>query len=231
MSDYNQDKLTEDVLAAFAGTPEPRLRTLMSALVKHIHAFAREVDLTPEEWLAGMKFLDATGQISTERRPEFILLSDTLGLSMMVVALSQARASGGATGATPATEATVEGPFYWPGAPDLALGSDIGEGVPGEPAARRAARPERRPQGKRQRLELVATATPGRADRRGWSTGGDPQTPPSRRNPPLAAVVEGDQGHRTCCGWWPGMSTDAEMAHLLAKSPKDGDQSRRLHSR
>ena len=134
MSDYNQDKLTEDVLAAFAGTPEPRLRTLMSALVKHIHAFAREVDLTPEEWLAGMKFLDATGQISTERRPEFILLSDTLGLSMMVVALAQARASGGATGATPATEATVEGPFYWPGAPDLALGSDIGEGVPGEPA-------------------------------------------------------------------------------------------------
>jgi len=134
MPDYNQDKLTQDVLAAFAGTPEPRLRTLMSALVKHIHAYAREVDLTPEEWLAGMKFLDAVGQISTERRPEFILLSDTLGLSMMVVALAQARASGGATGATPPTEATVEGPFYWPGAPDLPLGSDIGEGVPGEPA-------------------------------------------------------------------------------------------------
>ena len=134
MPAYNQDKLTEDVLAAFAGTPEPRLRTLMSALVKHIHAYAREVDLTPEEWLAGMKFLDAVGQISTERRPEFILLSDTLGLSMMVVALAQARASGSAMGATPPTEATVEGPFYWPGAPDLPLGSDIAEGVPGEPA-------------------------------------------------------------------------------------------------
>ena len=134
MPAYNQDKLTDDVLAAFAGTPEPRLRTLMSALVKHIHAYAREVDLTPEEWLAGMKFLDAVGQISTERRPEFILLSDTLGLSMMVVALAQARASGSATGATPPTEATVEGPFYWPGAPDLPLGSDIAEGVPGEPA-------------------------------------------------------------------------------------------------
>ena len=133
MSDYNQEKLSQDVVDAFASTPDPRLHQLMTALVKHIHAFAREVDLTPEEWLAGLKFLTATGQISTERRPEFILLSDTLGLSMMVVALAQARASGNAKGAIEATEATVEGPFYWPGAPDLALGTDIGEGVPGEP--------------------------------------------------------------------------------------------------
>jgi hydroxyquinol 1,2-dioxygenase len=133
MSDYNQEQLTQDVLAAFDTTPDPRLRQLMMALVKHIHAFAREVDLTPEEWMAGLNFLNATGQISTERRPEFILLSDTLGLSMMVVALAQARASGSVKGATAATEATVEGPFYWPGAPDLALGTDIGEGVPGEP--------------------------------------------------------------------------------------------------
>lgn len=134
MSEYNQSKLTQDVLAAFAGTPEPRLRELMTALVKHVHAFAREVDLKPEEWMAGLNFLNATGQISTERRPEFILLSDTLGLSMMVVSLAQARASGDVKGATEATEATVEGPFFWPGAPDLALGADIGEGVPGEPA-------------------------------------------------------------------------------------------------
>ncbi|MEP6739508.1 MAG: dioxygenase [Caldimonas sp.] len=133
MSEYNQQKLTDDVVHAFANTPDPRLRELMTALVKHIHAFAREVDLTPEEWLAGLKFLTATGQISTEKRPEFILMSDTLGLSMMVVSLAQARASGNAKGATEATEATVEGPFYWAGAPDLALGTDIGEGVPGEP--------------------------------------------------------------------------------------------------
>lgn len=134
MSEYNQSKLTQDVLAAFAGTPDARLRELMTALVKHVHAFAREVDLKPDEWLAGLNFLNAVGQISTERRPEFILLSDTLGLSMMVVSLAQARASGNVKGATEATEATVEGPFFWPGAPDLALGADIGEGVPGEPA-------------------------------------------------------------------------------------------------
>lgn len=134
MSSYNQDKLTQDVLDAFGRTPDARLRVLMTSLVKHVHAFAREVDLTPDEWMAGLQFLNATGQISTEKRPEFILLSDTLGLSMMVVALAQARAGGTAAGAMAPTEATVEGPFYWAGAPELALGADIGEGVPGEPA-------------------------------------------------------------------------------------------------
>lgn len=133
MADYNQDSITQDVLEAFGKTPDPRLRQLMSALVRHVHAFAREVDLKPEEWLAGMKFLEATGQISTDKRPEFILLSDTIGLSMMVVALAQARACGESKGATEATEATVEGPFYWAGAPELALGADIAEGVLGEP--------------------------------------------------------------------------------------------------
>lgn len=133
MSSYNQDKLTQDVVDAFGRCSDERLRVLMTSLVKHVHAFAREVDLTPDEWLAGLKFLTATGQISTERRPEFILLSDTLGLSMMVVALAQARAVGAARGAMEPTEATVEGPFFWPGAPDLPLGADLAEGVPGEP--------------------------------------------------------------------------------------------------
>jgi len=133
MSEYNQEQLTAEVVAAFAKASDPRLREIMTSLVKHVHAFAREVDLKPEEWLAGLRFLTKTGQISTERRPEFILLSDVLGLSMMVVSLAQARASGNAKGAIEATEATVEGPFFWPGAPDVALGSDIAEGVPGEP--------------------------------------------------------------------------------------------------
>lgn len=133
MSSYNQDRLTQDVVDAFGSCSDERLSVLMTSLVKHVHAFAREVDLTPDEWLAGMKFLTATGQISTERRPEFILLSDTLGLSMMVVALAQARAVGAARGAMEPTEATVEGPFFWPGAPELPLGADLAEGVPGEP--------------------------------------------------------------------------------------------------
>ena len=132
MADYNQDKLTQVAVQAFAGTPDARLRELMTALVRHLHAFAQEVDLSPDEWLAGIRFATACGQISTDKRPEFILLSDTLGLSSMVVALAQSRASASG-GATEATEATVEGPFYWPGAPDLPLGSDIAEGARGEP--------------------------------------------------------------------------------------------------
>ena len=88
MSEYNQERLTQDVVDAFANTANPRLRLLMTSLVKHVHAFAREVDLTPEEWMAGLQFLNATGQISTDKRPEFILLSDTLGLSMMIVSLA-----------------------------------------------------------------------------------------------------------------------------------------------
>ncbi len=133
MSTYNQAKLTEEVIGSFKNAP-PRLKEIMTSLVTHLHAFAREVDLTPQEWQAGLAFLKETGRISTGKREEFIVLSDTLGLSMMVVSLAQARASGDAKGALPATEATVEGPFYWHGAPDLPLGSDIGEGVPGTPA-------------------------------------------------------------------------------------------------
>ena len=135
MPDYSQDKLTRDVVAAFAHTPDPRLRQLMTSLVGHIHAFARENNLRPDEWQAGLDFLTETGRISSGPRKEFTILSDTLGLSMMVVALGQAQASQAGEGeATEATEATVEGPFFRPGAPEVPLGSDIAEGVPGEPA-------------------------------------------------------------------------------------------------
>jgi hydroxyquinol 1,2-dioxygenase len=94
---------------------------------------AREVDLTPEEWMAAIQFLTRSGQTCDEKRQEFILLSDTLGISMLVVQLDQARRSPSArwptaTATVKPTEATVQGPFYWEGAPVLPLGSDIGEG-------------------------------------------------------------------------------------------------------
>lgn len=113
---------------------DPRFKQVMTALVKHVHAFAREVDLTPDEWMAGIQFLTATGQKCDEKRQEFILLSDTLGLSMLVVALEQARgakALADQPGERP-TEATVQGPFFWPGAPKRELGDDIADGH-GEP--------------------------------------------------------------------------------------------------
>src|SRR4051812_32327412 len=98
---------------------DARFKQIMSALVKHAHAFMREVDLTPEEWMAGIQFLTETGQKCDGARQEFILLSDTLGISMLTVALDQARgakALADQPGEKP-TEATVQGPFFWPGAP------------------------------------------------------------------------------------------------------------------
>lgn len=115
---------------------DERFKQVMGALVRHAHAFAREVDLTPDEWMAGIQFLTAVGQKCDDKRQEFILLSDTLGISMLVVALDQARGARALKdqpGDAP-TEATVQGPFFWEGAPKLELGADIGEGHAGEPA-------------------------------------------------------------------------------------------------
>jgi hydroxyquinol 1,2-dioxygenase len=104
----------------------PRLKQVLSALVTHLHDFAREVKLTEAEWMQGIRFLTATGQMCNDTRQEFILLSDTLGLSMLVVALNQARPPG-------ATEATVFGPFHVDDAPAAAQGADIAGGAPGTP--------------------------------------------------------------------------------------------------
>ncbi|MDN4590726.1 hydroxyquinol 1,2-dioxygenase [Xenophilus aerolatus] len=125
-------ELTREVLATLEGAKDARFKHIMSELVTRLHDFVRAVDLKPEEWIQAIEFLTATGKTCDPKRQEFILLSDTLGVSMLVVALAQSRAS--ATGATPATEATVQGPYYWEGAPERALGDDLGEGVPGEPA-------------------------------------------------------------------------------------------------
>ena len=134
-------QLAPAVIARMDDCTEPRFKQVMSALVTHLHAFALEVDLLPDEWMATIEFLTAAGKMCDDKRQEFILLSDTLGLSMLVVAMEQARgtkaaqADGASTaGATPATEATVQGPFFWPGAPEFALGDDITQGAPGEPA-------------------------------------------------------------------------------------------------
>ena len=131
-----EDKLTLAVLERLNGAADPRFAQIMASAIKHLHAFLREVDLKPDEWMTGIEFLTAVGQACTDKRQEFILLSDTLGASMTVVMLDQARAMArgkGGQAATEATEATVQGPYYWEGAPERPLGSDIAEGVKGEP--------------------------------------------------------------------------------------------------
>ena len=134
MATLEVSDFAQAVIDRMADCKDARFKEVMTALVKHAHAFMREVDLTPEEWMAGIQFLTATGQKCDEKRQEFILLSDTLGLSMLVVALAQARgakALADQSGEQP-TEATVQGPFFWPGAPNKDLGEDIGAGL-GEP--------------------------------------------------------------------------------------------------
>ena len=122
MRQFNEDTLTDAVVARLKKTRNPRLKQIMSAAVKHLHAFAREVKLTEEEWFEGIKFLTAVGQKCDDKRQEFILLSDVLGLSMMIVALNHKTAPG-------ATEATVLGPFFAHGAKEYGYGGDLREGA------------------------------------------------------------------------------------------------------
>jgi hydroxyquinol 1,2-dioxygenase len=136
MAQLEAGDITEAVIDRMADCGDARFKTMMTALVEHAHAFVREVQPSEAEWIAAIEFLTATGQKCDAKRQEFILLSDTLGISMLVVALNQLKAARALTGANEPlpTEATVQGPFYWEGSPELDLGADIGAGMPGEPA-------------------------------------------------------------------------------------------------
>lgn len=118
MREFNEQTLTEAVVARVAATPDARLREIMSSLVTHLHGFVREVRPTWEEWLAGIEFLTAVGQRCDDKRQEFILLSDTLGVSMLVDFINYGKVAH-------ATESTVLGPFYVEDAPEQPLGSSI----------------------------------------------------------------------------------------------------------
>lgn len=118
--------LVDRVVASFDSTPDPRLKELMQALTRHLHAFLREVRLTEQEWQAAIAFLTAVGHITDDRRQEFILLSDVLGASMQTVTINN-------TAYANATEATVFGPFFVENSPEVELGGDIAAGASGQP--------------------------------------------------------------------------------------------------
>jgi catechol 1,2-dioxygenase len=119
--------ITDAVLASFAGCEDERLRELARSLVRHLHAFAVDVGLTQAEWEQAIGILTATGRITDDRRQEFILWSDALGLSMLVDALANPLPER-------ATESTVLGPFYVPGAPARGYGESIALEPAGDPA-------------------------------------------------------------------------------------------------
>ncbi len=125
MRDLNEHTITQAVLDRFAGTPDPRLKAVLGSLVRHLHDFVRNVEPTFEEWQQAIAFLTRTGQACTGTRQEFILLSDTLGVSMLVDAINHRMPAG-------ATETTVLGPFHVADVPFSPLGADLGAGLAGE---------------------------------------------------------------------------------------------------
>ena len=118
--------LTDRVVASFAGAGSERVREVMQSLVRHLHAFARDVRLTEDEWRAAVAFLTAAGHITDDRRQEFVLLSDVLGLSMQTITINNAAYG-------EATEATVFGPFFLDNSPAVEIGGDVAHGAKGMP--------------------------------------------------------------------------------------------------
>jgi hydroxyquinol 1,2-dioxygenase len=124
---FDEETLTAEVLRRLDATPNPRLKQVMTSFIRHLHAFVREVRPTQDEWFTGIRFLTETGHWSDDKRQEFILMSDTLGVSMLVDFINYGKPAN-------ATESTVLGPFYVEGAPEMPLGANIAKpGTPGEP--------------------------------------------------------------------------------------------------
>jgi hydroxyquinol 1,2-dioxygenase len=126
------EQLTAAVLASFDGATSARFRQIMRSLVTHLHAFAGEVQLTEEEWRAGIEFLTRAGHISDDKRQEFVLCSDVLGLSMLVIGMNTRRSPR-------ATESTVLGPFFVEDSPRFDNGDDIANGARANPVSCAAA--------------------------------------------------------------------------------------------
>ena len=125
MRDFDENSITDAVLQRLAGAEDPRLRQVAQSLVKHLHGFVRDVEPSFEEWQAAISFLTRIGQMCDGKRQEFILLSDTLGVSMLVDAINHRMPAG-------ATPTTVLGPFYVEGAPELPLGAEVARAMKGE---------------------------------------------------------------------------------------------------
>jgi len=126
MTGFDEARSAEVVSESFSGTPDPRLREVMTGLIRHLHAFVKDVELTEAEWAAGVDFLTRTGQMGDDTRQEMILLSDVLGVSMLVETINH-RARGGST------ESTVLGPFHVVESPPRDLGETIARDGRGEP--------------------------------------------------------------------------------------------------
>src|ERR1700716_4167801 len=121
-----EQNLTDVGLDRWKNIPDPRLRQVMGSLIKHLHGFVRDIEPTEKEWAAAIDFLTRIGKMCDDKRQEFILFSDVMGVSMLVDSLNHRLASG-------ATPTTVEGPFHVANAPEVADGGNMAKGAPGVP--------------------------------------------------------------------------------------------------
>jgi len=126
MREFDEKSITQAVIERLSECEDARFKRVMTSLITHLHDFVREVKLTESEWLTAIQFLTDAGKTCTDKRQELILLSDTLGVSVLVITVNHPADQG-------SVESTVLGPFYWEGAPDLPRGSNLAEGVKGEP--------------------------------------------------------------------------------------------------
>lgn len=131
MLDLDEKTITEAVLRTLADTPDERSKAVLCSLVRHLHDFIRDVRPTEAEWARAIDFLTRTGHKCDDERQEFILLSDVLGVTMLVDAVNHRRSPG-------VTENSVQGPFYREERPEFADGADISNGLPGTPLLFRA---------------------------------------------------------------------------------------------
>ena len=126
MREYTPETITDAVLDQMSTTSDPRLKEIMESAVRHLHAFAREVNLTPAEWIQGIEFMTRVGHMCSPARQEFILLSDTLGLSTLVNTLHDK------TAMEEATHTSLLGPFFRESTPEFAAGEQIAKGDPSQ---------------------------------------------------------------------------------------------------
>lgn len=123
---FAEERSAEVVIGRNAKAADPRLKEVMAVVIRHLHAAVKEIEPTQEEWMAAIQFLTKTGHMCEDWRQEFILLSDVLGVSMLVDAINNRKPSG-------ATESTVLGPFHVADAPVLPNGANICLDRKGEP--------------------------------------------------------------------------------------------------
>ena len=210
--------LTDDVVRSWSGTPDPRLREVMTSLTRHLHAFVEEVGLSQQEWERAVDYLTRVGQACDEVRQEFILLSDVLGVSMLVDEVNHGTPAG-------ATESTVLGPFHVVDSPPRALGDDISLDGVGDPVvvAGRVRDPEGRPVPGAS-LDVWQASTDGFYDVQ------QPGLQPERNLRGLfTADDEGRYWFRTVLPKWYPIPDDGPVGDLLAATGRHPNRPAHVH--